>query len=107
MEFLIESQPSSGRLIVLTQRIIVAVEPLQIVSNSALLYQGIERDAYTAPIARINATETLVRGFITRSHTRKTGRTPNVQSAQADIAECAYVEFVMTLASTQLPATPW
>ncbi len=64
-------------------RTIVAVEPLFIVRN-VVLHVG---RAYTAPSARINATETLVRGFIARSQTRKIGRMPNVQSARADIAE--------------------
>lgn len=62
--------------------------------------------ANIAPSARINATETLVRGFIARSQTRKMGRIPSVQSAQAEMAECAYVESVMTLAWTHLPAAP-
>lgn len=37
------------------------------------------------------AIEIFVRGFILTSQIRNTGRTPNVQSAAALTAECAYV----------------
>jgi hypothetical protein len=62
--------------------------------------------SYTAPRARITATETFILGLIARSQTRKIGRVPSVQSAQAEIAECAYVESAITLGLTHLPAAP-
>lgn len=66
----------------------VAVEPLQAVSTGC--YHCMNRKgAYIAPRARIRATETFVLGFIARSHTRKIGKVPSVQSATALIAECA------------------
>ena len=59
-----------------------------------------------APRARIKATEIFVLGFIARSHTRKIGKMPSVQSATAEIAEWVYVESVMTAGLTHLPVAP-
>jgi hypothetical protein len=50
---------------------------------------------YRAPIPRIRATETLVRGFMFRFHTKKTGRIPNVQSDHVEIAPCVYIMSAM------------
>lgn len=42
---------------------------------------------YIAPNARIAATESFVRGFICRFHTREIGRSPRVQSTAQEMAE--------------------
>jgi len=44
-------------------------------------------DAHMQPTARMAATESLVRKFICRFQTMKTGRMPSVQSATQEIAE--------------------
>jgi hypothetical protein len=62
-------------------RTIVAVEPLVLLAfevSSRWEIFALKACAYNAPRARIKATETLVRGFIARSQTRKIGRIPNV-----------------------------
>ena len=61
---------------------------------------------YSAPSDRIKATDTLVRGFILRSHTRKIGRIPIVQSEIAETAAWAYVESRIILGLTHLPVAP-
>jgi hypothetical protein len=45
--------------------------------------------AYTAPIARINATDSLVRTFICKRQTTNRGRIPKVQSPTHEMAEYA------------------
>ena len=58
---------------------------------------------YKAPSPRIRATETLVRGFIFKFQTKKTGRIPNVQSDHVEIAPCAYVMSAITVGGMHLP----
>jgi hypothetical protein len=61
---------------------------------------------YRAPSPRIRATETLVRGFMFRFQTKNTGRIPNVQSDQVEIAPCVYIMFSMIVAGMHFPDSP-
>src|SRR3954470_9612002 len=81
-------------------RIMVAVEPLLIISDKTA-----RRKEYTyiAPRARINATDILVLGLSFKSQTRNIGRIANVQSAKALSALCVYVEPVTIPAVIHLP----
>jgi hypothetical protein len=80
----------------------VAAEPLKIVSPvDGLWYWG--RESYSAPSARISATEILVLGFMSRSQTREIGRSARVQSAHTLRALCAYVDPDTVLSLTHDP----
>jgi hypothetical protein len=61
---------------------------------------------YRAPSPRIRATETLVRGFMFRFQTKKTGRMPNVQSDHVEIAPCVYVMSATTVVGMHFPDPP-
>ena len=71
----------------------------------ALLEEEGER-YYSAPSPRIRATETLVRGFMFRFQTKKTGRIPNVQSDHVEIAPCVYIMSAMTVVGMHFPDPP-
>jgi hypothetical protein len=58
---------------------------------------------YRAPSPRIRATETLVRGFMFRFQTKKTGRIPNVQSDHVEIAPCVYIMSAMIVVGRHCP----
>jgi hypothetical protein len=61
---------------------------------------------YIAPNPRIRATETLVRGFMFRFQTKKTGRIPNVQSDHVEIAPCVYIMSAMIVVGRHCPDPP-
>jgi hypothetical protein len=61
---------------------------------------------YRAPSPRIRATETLVRGFMFRFQTKKTGRMPNVQSDHVEIAPCVYIMSATTVVGMHFPDPP-
>jgi len=99
-------------------RTIVAVEPLGDVRVShGGREQGVKvtpkgeisggERAYTAPSARIRATDIFVRGLRERSRTRKMGMMiPSVQSPQALMAAWAYVVSSMTSVLKHEPGRP-
>lgn len=61
---------------------------------------------YIPPTARIMATEILVRMFIWRFHTKKTGMIASVQSAAQEMAEYTYVALTMMLGLMHFPSLP-
>jgi hypothetical protein len=58
---------------------------------------------YRAPSPRMSATETLVRGFMFKFQTKKTGRIPNVQSDHVEIAPCVYIMSATTVVGRHFP----
>lgn len=64
------------------------------------------RKTNTAPRARINATDIFVLWFILRFQTRKIGRMAKVESETTPTADCAYIEFAMTVVDIHFPFAP-
>lgn len=93
----------SARPLTYGMRTIVAIEALDGVSY---IERGKRRGTYMAAIARTNDTPTFVRLFICKSQIMKMGMIANVQSAQHEIAEYAYVASTVIFASIHVPFPP-